>query len=133
MFSVVSKTSHLIGCNKEVLRGKEGKIIYPSQLTDKWFLNPSTKEFDKVKLLYIGRIRVEKGIYSLLKIIEKLNKDISLSIVGMEKNVKINIKQQNVNFFEIETSEDKLIKLYDNQYTSSYVQYFLYCHLKDYL
>ena len=114
MFSVVSKISYLIGCNKKVLRGKEGKIIYPSQLTDKWFLNPSTKEFDKVKLLYIGRIRVEKGIYSLLNIIEKLKKDISLSIVGMEKNVKANIKQQNVNFFEIETSEDKLIKLYDN-------------------
>ena len=48
------------------------------------------------------------------KILSKDNKDISLSIVGMEKNVKANIKQQNVNFFEIETSEDKLIKLYDN-------------------
>ncbi len=114
MFSIVSKTSYLIGCNKEVLRGKEGKIIYPSQLTDKWFLNPSNKEFGKIKLLYIGRIRVEKGIYSLLKIIKKLKKDISLSIVGMEKNVKTNIKQQKVNFFEIETSEDKLIKLYDS-------------------
>ena len=32
MFSVVSKTSHLIGCNKEVLRGKDGKII--TQKTD---------------------------------------------------------------------------------------------------
>ena len=113
MFSVVSKTSHLIGCNKEVLRGKVGKIIYPSQLTDKWFSNTSTAELNKIKLLYIGRIRVEKGIYSLLKIIQDFKKDISLSIVGMEKEVNKTIKQENVNILEIETSEEKLIELYD--------------------
>ena len=49
MFSVVSKISYLIGCNKKVLRGKEGKIIYPSQLTDKWFSNISTAELNKIK------------------------------------------------------------------------------------
>ena len=113
MFSVVSKTSHLIGCNKEVLRGKVGKIIYPSQLTDKWFSNTSTAELNKIKLLYIGRIRVEKGIYSLLKIIQDFKKDISLSIVGMEKEVNKTIKQENVNILEIETSEEKLIEFYD--------------------
>ena len=113
MFSVVSKTSHLIGCNKEVLRGKDGKIIYPSQLTDKWFSNTSTAELNKIKLLYIGRIRVEKGIYSLLKIIQDFKKDISLTIVGMEKEVNKTIKQENVNILEIETSEEKLIELYD--------------------
>ena len=114
MFSVVSKISYLIGCNKKVLRGKEGKIIYPSQLTDKWFSNISTAELNKIKLLYVGRIKVEKGIYSLLKIIKDLEKDISLSIVGMEKEVNKTIKQENVNILEIETSEEKLIELYDN-------------------
>ena len=114
MFSIVSKNSYLIGCNKEVLRGREGKIIYPSQLTDKWFLNTSSAELNKIKLLYVGRIKVEKGIYSLLKIIKNFKKDISLSIVGMEKDVKKTIKQENVNILEIETSEDKLIELYDN-------------------
>ena len=113
MFSVVSKTSYLIGCNKEVLKGKEGKIISPSQLTDKWFSNTSAAELNKIKLLYVGRVRVEKGIYSLLKIIKDFKKDISLSIVGMEKEVNKTIKQENVNILEIETSEEKLIELYD--------------------
>ena len=113
MFSVVSKISYLIACNKKVLRGKEGKIIFPSQLTDKWFSNTSTAELNKIKLLYIGRIRVEKGIYSLLKIIQDFKKDISLSIVGLEKEVNKTIKQENVNILEIETSEEKLIELYD--------------------
>ena len=114
MFSVVSKISYLIGCNKEVLRGKQGKIIYPSQLTDKWFLNTSSPELNKIKLLYVGRVKVEKGIYSLLKIIKDFRKDISLSIVGIEKNINKTIKQENVNILEIETSEEKLIELYDN-------------------
>ena len=113
MFSLVSKTSYLIGCNKKVLRGKEGKIIYPSQLTDKWFSNTYSGEINKIKLLYVGRVRVEKGIYSLLKIIKDFKKDISLSIVGMEKEVNKTIKQENVNILEIETSEEKLIELYD--------------------
>lgn len=114
MFSLVSKTSYLIGCNKKVLRGKEGKIIYPSQLTDKWFSNTYSGEINKIKLLYVGRVRVEKGIYSLLKIIKDFKKDISLSIVGMEKEVNKTIKQENVNILEIETSEEKLIELFDN-------------------
>ena len=114
MFSVVSKISYLIGSNKEVLRGKPGKIIYPSQLTDKWFLNTSSPELNKIKLLYVGRLKVEKGIYSLLKIIKDFRKDISLSIVGIEKNINKTIKQENVNILEIETSEEKLIELYDN-------------------
>ena len=41
-------------------------------------------------------------------------KDISLSIVGMEKEVNKTLKQENVNILEIETSEEKLIELYDN-------------------
>ena len=114
MFSLVSKTSYLIGCNKKVLRGKEGKIIYPSQLTDKWFSNTYSGEINKIKLLYVGRVKVEKGIYYLLKIMKDFKEDISLSIVGMEKEVNKTIKQQNVNILEIETMEEKLIELYDN-------------------
>ena len=114
MFSVVSKISYLIGCNKKVLRGKEGKIIYPSQLTDKWFSNISTAELSKIKLLYVGRVKVEKGINYLLKIMKDFKKDISLSIVGMEKEVNNTIKQENINILEIVTSEEKLIELYDN-------------------
>tara|TARA_B100000674_G_C37843762_1_gene916584 strand:- start:40 stop:1068 length:1029 start_codon:yes stop_codon:yes gene_type:complete len=113
MFSVVSKISIFIGCNKEVLRGQKGKIINPSQLTDKWFLNQSSAEFNKIKLLYVGRVKVEKGVYSLLKIIKNFKIDISLSIVGAEKDGMNSIKQENVNIYGIETSENKLIELYD--------------------
>ena len=43
----------------------------------------------KPKLLYSGRIRVEKGIYSLFKIFDQLKKDIQLSVVGNTDDSKV--------------------------------------------
>ena len=39
----------------------------------------------KVKLLYVGRIKVEKGIFSLLKLIKNRETNFTLSIVGTNK------------------------------------------------
>ena len=113
MFSVVSKISHLIGCNEKVLKGKKGNIVYPSQLTEKWFSNSNPADLDRIKLLYVGRIRVEKGIFSLLEIMKEIKEHITLSVVGMEKHCNKKIEQKNVNIFQIETAEDKLISFYD--------------------
>ena len=68
MFSVVSKISYLIGCNKRVLRGKEGKIIYPSQLTDKWFLNTFSAELTAYGVIK----RNANTIYNFLKFIHAI-------------------------------------------------------------
>tara|TARA_Y100000768_G_scaffold259340_1_gene197297 strand:- start:265 stop:1284 length:1020 start_codon:yes stop_codon:yes gene_type:complete len=114
MFFTVSKISKLIGCNEIVLRGKSGQIVFPSQLTEKWFLNTSLPNLNRVKLLYVGRIRVEKGIFSLLKIMREINNDITLTVVGKEKNFNKIIDQKNVNILDIETEENRLIDLYDS-------------------
>ena len=50
----------------------------------------------KVELLYVGRVKVEKGIFSLLKILENLDFDFQLSIVGVGKNIETKINQKNV-------------------------------------
>jgi len=72
MFFIVSKISRLIGCGEKVLRGKKGHVVSPSQLTEKWFLNNKTANLNNIKLLYVGRIRVEKGIFFLLEIMKKI-------------------------------------------------------------
>lgn len=113
MFTVTSMISHLISCRKYILRGKKGEIVSPSQLNEKWFEDFKQITFDKIKLLYVGRLRVEKGIYSLLEII-KDSEEIMLSIVGAEKVVNHKINQRNVNVYEIENNLDKLIKYYDD-------------------
>jgi len=113
MFFIVSKISRFIGCSEKVLKGKKGNIVSPSQLTEKWFLNSKTADLNNIKLLYIGRIRVEKGIFFLIEIMEKIKEDITLSIVGMEKFTEKNIEQKNINIYKIETVDEKLISFYD--------------------
>ena len=113
MFKTTSMISYLISCRKYILKDKSGDLVSPSQLDENWFKNVVDARFEKIKLLYIGRIKIEKGIYSLLDII-KSNSEISLSIVGAEKNLSQKISQNNVNVYEIEKNKQKLIKYYDD-------------------
>ena len=114
MFFIVSKISNLVSCREHILRGRKGNVVEPSQITNKWVSDHKSIELEKIRILYVGRIRVEKGIFSLLKILKKLDKNISLSIVGAEKISNKTIIQKNVNVYEIETNEDNLIKFYDD-------------------
>ena len=113
MFTFTSMISHLVSCRKYILRNKEGDLVSPSQLDEKWLNNTISVNFDKIKLLYIGRIKIEKGIFSLIDII-KNNHEITLSIVGAENNSSYNINQSNVNIYKIEKNRQKLIKFYDD-------------------
>ena len=113
MFTVTTKISHLISCRKYILRKKEGNIVLPSQLDENWLSNTTNANLDKIKLLYVGRIKIEKGIFSLLDII-KNNNEIELSIVGSDKNLSHNINQKNVSIYKVESSKQRLIKFYDD-------------------
>ena len=113
MFSFISLISNLISCRNYILRGKKGKVIYPSQLDSVWFKKPKTQEVKNFKLLYVGRIRVEKGIYSLATLI-KNKRDISLTVVGAEKNTSYKINQSNVNVQLTQSNKVRLIKYYDD-------------------
>ena len=113
MFSVTCSISNLISCRDYILRGKKGKIISPSQLDSTWLRQPKSTEVRNFKLLYVGRFKVEKGIFSLIDLI-KNKKDISLTIVGAEKGVSHNLNQSNVKIFQQQSNKLKLIKYYDD-------------------
>ena len=114
MFSIVSKISSLISVNKHILRGRAGKIAPPSQLNANWFKQIKKINLNEIKLLYVGRIRKEKGIFSLIKILKKSKHKVSLSIVGAENDFNKLIFYENIKIFKIETNEAKLINFYDN-------------------
>ena len=114
MFSLLSKISSLISCREYILKNKVGDIVAPSQITNLWLKNYKEAETKKIKLLYVGRIKKEKGIYSLLEIIKSSNINFSLSIVGAEKNSTNLIVQDNVYTHEVENDEKNLIKYYDD-------------------
>lgn len=112
MFIIVSSISNLVSCRNYILKGRKGAIVYPSQLDSEWFDNSREKKIESIKLLYIGRIRVEKGIFSLLELIKDKN-NFSLTIVGAEHNSK-KINQKNIEVYENETNKKNLIKFYDD-------------------
>ena len=113
MFTLTSLISNFISCRNYILRGKKGKVIYPSQLDSVWLRKPKNQEVKKFKLLYVGRIRVEKGIFSLASLI-KNKRDISLTIVGAEKNTSYRINQSNINIQLTQSNKVRLIKYYDD-------------------
>ena len=115
MFTIVSWKANLISCRSHLLKGKSGKIVAPSQLSKKWFLSHQKPNLNKVKLLYVGRIKAEKGIFSLLEIFQNLKMDVNLSIVGVGKNDSENkVNQKNVNVIDFENKNDSIIKVYDS-------------------
>ncbi len=113
MFNITCSISNLISCREYILRGKKGKIVKPSQLDSKWLRQPKNLEIKNFKLLYVGRFKVEKGIFSLLNLI-KNKKNISLTVVGANKETKNYLNQSNVKIHQTQTSKLKLIKLYDD-------------------
>ena len=113
MFSVTGAISNLISCRDYILRGKKGKIISPSQLDSVWLRQPKNIEIKNFKLLYVGRIRVEKGIYSLANLIRN-KRDISLTVIGAEKEASHKINQSNIKIFSTQNNKTKLIKCYDD-------------------
>ena len=113
MFTITATVSNLISCREYILKGKKGKIVNPSQLDSTWLRQPKNLAIKNFKLLYVGRIRVEKGIYSLVNLI-KNKRNISLTIVGAEKDTFYKINQSNVKILPNQSNKLKLIKLYDD-------------------
>ena len=114
MFTIISWKANFISCRPHLLNGKSGKIVSPSQLSNKWFHSHKKPNLNKIQLLYVGRIKVEKGIFSLLNIIQNLNMDIHLTIVSAGKNNNNhNLEQKNVSVVDFENKDDSIIQLYD--------------------
>ena len=114
MFSIVSWKAILISCQPHILNGKPGQIVSPSQLNEKWFSSYKNPDLNKIKLLYVGRIKVEKGIFSFLKILKDFKLNFKLSIIGVGTNTNHKINQNNINIFDFNNENDSIIKVYDD-------------------
>jgi len=112
MFKIVTFKSNIISCQKRLFTKRKSEIVFPSELNSLWLQNIQKSSLDKPKLLYIGRIKVEKGIFSLLKILREISKDIHLSIVG--KKEKEILYKENVHYIGYGYDAPDLIKIYDD-------------------
>jgi len=112
MYTLVTFKSNIVTCQKRLVKNKNYNLVFPSELDINWLKNTTKSLLDKPRLLYVGRIKVEKGVFSLFKIFNEMTTDVELSIVGNTKDLKTNNKK--INFFGFENDVSELIKIYDN-------------------
>jgi glycosyltransferase involved in cell wall biosynthesis len=80
-------------------------------LKKNWFTDRKIVNVNELNFLYVGRLRVEKGIFSLIKIIENTN--IKLTVVTSEKEAKLKTKNKNIKLISFENYNDAIINFYD--------------------
>jgi glycosyltransferase involved in cell wall biosynthesis len=115
MYSFFLKKAKIISCEKELVKNKKFFPVSPSELDELWFNN--RKKFarsTKIKIIYVGRIRVEKGILSFIDLFNKLGKRFQLTVIGDRYNKKFNIK--NINYLDFFSNIKYLIKQYDKNH-----------------
>ena len=112
MFKIVTFKSNIITCQGKLFTKRKSDIVFPSELNSFWLDNKQKSLLDKPRLLYVGRAKVEKGIFDLLKIFNEIKNDIQLSIVGRVEGAHSNNKK--VSFVGYISDPAALIKIYDN-------------------
>ena len=112
MYTFVTFKSNIVTCQKRLINNKNYNLVFPSELDISWLKNTAKPLLDKPRLLYVGRIKVEKGIFSLFKIFNEMTSDVELSVVGNTEDLRTNNKK--INFFGFKDNVSALIKTYDN-------------------
>ena len=85
--------------------------VYPSEIDNSWKKNLKKTDISKPRLLYIGRIKKEKGVFSLLKLINELSIDFNLSILGVKNKIKS--KNNKIKYYLESSKKEKIIEHYD--------------------
>jgi glycosyltransferase involved in cell wall biosynthesis len=112
MYTFVTFKSNIITCQERLVKKKNYRLVFPSEIDINWTKNKTKPSLSKAKLLYVGRLKVEKGIFSLLEIFDKITTDVELSILGKKENIKIDNKK--INLIGFENNVQEIIKIYDN-------------------
>ena len=111
MFMIVSNNSSVIVNNSRLYKKKDCHIISSSRLDEPWFKNHNLIPLGKIKLLYVGRISREKGIFNFIEMLDKIKIDFQFSIAGNTKNLKF--ENENIKILGYISKTESLIKIYD--------------------
>ena len=99
-----------ISVSKKIISSKNTVFLTPSELNNQWIAKKKKAKLDEPKLLYFGRFKKEKGVYSLINLFNKL--EFKLTIAG---DSKINFsKNKNINFINEISEQKEIINLYDS-------------------
>ena len=112
MFKIVINLLKILVVSRHLSGLKENyTLIKPSEIENKWFLKRKKADLHKPKLLYLGRYKKEKGVFSLRNIFDTINLNYELNIVGLKK--KIISSNDKVKLLNEVNSTKKIISFYD--------------------
>ena len=111
MFILATYKSNIITCQSRLVK-KRANLVFPSEIDSTWKANILPAVLDQPRLLYVGRIKIEKGIFSLIKLINEISEDINLSIVGRKEGKDLSSKK--INYLGYGFDSNNLKKIYDD-------------------
>jgi glycosyltransferase involved in cell wall biosynthesis len=113
MFNYITSCLKVITVSKNITGLKKPYItITPSEIEPIWLYKTKKPKLDKPRLLYVGRYKVEKGVFSLINLINSIKFDaLSLKIVGTKE--EINLKTTKIKICKETNSKKKIINFYD--------------------
>jgi glycosyltransferase involved in cell wall biosynthesis len=113
MYNYITSRSTIIVCEKNLSLKKSFHLVFPSEISKEWLLKNKETNFKSFKFLYVGRLKIEKGIYYLIDLFNNLESDkFFLNIVGQGKiNLCLN---SNVKILDYVSEFRDLIKIYDS-------------------
>jgi len=112
LYFVVKKKSKIMSVSKNLTNVSTNCIIEPSELDQSWFNRRKRVSKPKPKLLYLGRYRKEKGIFSVIKIFQSAKINYDFTFAG--DNINLIKANKNIKVLEKINSQKKIIKLYDD-------------------
>ena len=119
MYVLVTLKSNIITCQKRLVKKKRYDLVFPSELDINWIQNTTKPLLDKPRLLYVGRLKVEKGIFSLIKMFDEMTNRYELSIVGKTDDKFKNKYSKKINFLGHGYNAPQIIKIYNNHNISN--------------
>ena len=108
---ITSSLKTIFVSNKITGFKKKSILIEPSEIDSEWISNHSKPKLDKPRLLYLGRYKKEKGIFSLISLLNLKDYNFKLDVVGTKK--KIFSKNKKINYLKEIKSIKKIINCYD--------------------
>lgn len=111
MLKYLEQNLKIISVSKYIKCSTKKHLITPSELDNLWFKNIRKADLNVPKLLYLGRYRKEKGIYSLVNLFEKINLNYKLTLAGDNKSISKHSSK--ISVINEVTSYKKLLNLYD--------------------
>ena len=113
MFYIFTRKVKIISCTSALSKGKPFHFIQPSEIDNDWISNRNFQINSTIKILYIGRLKIEKGIFNLIDLLKNIDdSNINLSIVGEKSDLTKNLNNR-IDFIDYVSEKKELIKLYD--------------------